>query len=117
MVNHSSCRRSGAEPEHTLSIDVDDQVVAAFQLRGQPLPRGYRPKLRRDIDRTLRILSEIGARATFFVNAQYCDGRDDLFESIVAQGMRWLHMASNIVTCERCPCQSSGQTCRGRWRR
>ncbi len=71
---------------HVLSIDVDDQVVAASQLRGRPLPRGYAPRLRRDIERTLEILSGLGSRATFFVNAQYCDGRDDLFERIIAQG-------------------------------
>lgn len=73
---------------HALSIDGDDQVLAAAQLRARRLPAGYRPHVERDLDQTLELLGALDVSATFFVNAQYFPKDVSPLERIVSAGHR-----------------------------
>jgi hypothetical protein len=73
---------------HVLSIDVEDIVVAATDLYLKDPPAGYQETVENDMCRTLEVLDGAGARATFFVNARYCDDHDDVMREVVARGHR-----------------------------
>lgn len=73
---------------HLLSVDVEDIVVAATDLYHKEPPAGYRDTVGDDLRRTLEVLEEAGARATFFMNARYCDDHDAVVRDIVAGGHR-----------------------------
>lgn len=55
-----------------LSIDVDDLLVGTADYYGEPVPAGHRSTIEHDVRTTLDVLARCDARATFFVNTQYC---------------------------------------------
>jgi peptidoglycan/xylan/chitin deacetylase (PgdA/CDA1 family) len=55
-----------------LSIDVDDLIVGTADYYGEPVPAGHRSTIEHDVRTTLDVLARCDARATFFVNTQYC---------------------------------------------
>lgn len=77
-----------ARPEHKclLSIDLDDLVIACAQTCMKPPPRGYRHRIHDDVSFTLDVLDQSNSKATFFVNAQYCENDGSVLEEIVARG-------------------------------
>lgn len=69
-----------------LSIDAEDIVVAAAELHKTQVPAGYKDNFAGDVRRTLDVLEDTGARATFFVNGRYCEANHDVMEDVVARG-------------------------------
>jgi hypothetical protein len=80
--------RSSRGAVHVLSVDVEDIVVAATDLYGKEPPVGYRDSIENDLRRTLDVLDAANARATFFMNARYCDDHDAVVREVVARGHR-----------------------------
>ncbi len=74
-------------PTRLLSIDVDDLVVGVQDfLLGDDGPSGYTGRIDRDVAAVLDLLDRHGAKATFFVNAQYCDRHPSMASDIAARG-------------------------------
>jgi hypothetical protein len=69
-----------------LSVDVDDLLVANSDFFDQPLRHGHEARIQRDLAIALDLLDQVGAKATFFVNTQYCRPGEDLLTEIHARG-------------------------------
>jgi len=69
-----------------LSVDVDDLLVANSDFFGQPLRPNHQAQIQRDLSIGLKLLDEVGAKATFFVNTQYCEQEEDFLSEIHRRG-------------------------------
>jgi hypothetical protein len=77
---------------HILSIDVDDLLIANADFCNAPNLKGSKHQVEHDIDKTLQLLDEYNASATFFVNCQYFDHNQDPLRRILSAGH---HLASH----------------------
>src|SRR5215469_1634836 len=69
-----------------LSVDVDDLFVANSDFFDQRLRPNHQAQIHRDVSIALKLLDEVGAKATFFVNTQYCGQEEDFLSEIRRHG-------------------------------
>lgn len=69
-----------------LSIDVDDHLTSNADFFRAPQINGTPEQVERDIDKTIELLAEHKASATFFVNCQYFEKNQDPLRRILSAG-------------------------------
>lgn len=74
------------EKRRILSIDIEDVIIANSEMNLREPPAGYRDTVAHSLRRTLELLDEAGAQATFFVGGRYCREHDGLLREAVAGG-------------------------------
>lgn len=83
---HSEETSYHAPATRILSIDVDDHLTSNADFFWAPQINGTPQQVEQDIDKTLELLAEHNASATFFVNCQYFDKNQDPLRQILSAG-------------------------------